>query len=440
MKHCLRDIHINHQLIEALHPYSRNPRTHSKKQIQKLVDSIRTFGFTNPILIDATKRVIAGHGRLAAAKLLGLETVPTICLEYLTEEQVRAYVIADNRLAELAGWDRELLALELQYLDELEIDFDLTITGFDTSEIDVMIEGLDPVGNDDEANEIPAMDTALPPVSREGDLFLLGPHRLLCGDARHKESYQQLMGSHPAHMVFVDPPYNVPMAGHAVGLGSIQHHDFAMAAGEMSEGEFTAFLQALFSHLTAFSQDGAIHFICMDWRHLYELLTAARSAYHEIKNLVVWNKSNGGMGSFYRSKHELILVAKNGPQPHINNFELGQQGRYRTNVWDYAGVNAFREGRLEELSMHPTVKPVALVADAIKDCSHRNGIILDCCAGSGTTLMAAEQTGRKAYVMELDPRYVDTAILRWQSYTGYEAFHAKTGQTFEERRKEVGHE
>ena len=433
-------LHIDYQAVSTLAPAARNPRTHTKKQIQQIANSIRTFGFTNPILIDATHHVIAGHGRLEAAKLLELGTVPTIRLDQLTKEQIRAYVIADNRLAELAGWDQDLLALEFTYLNDLELDFDLTITGFETAEIDLLIESLEPTDDDPTADHIPENDPSVPPVSQPGDLFLLGPHRLFCGDAREDASFHQLMGEEKAQMVFLDPPYNVPIAGHAVGLGSIQHQNFAMASGELSEAEFTQFLHTLFQHLIDHSQDGAIHFICMDWRHLFEVLTATRSLYQELKNLCVWNKDNGGMGSFYRSKHELVLVLKHGTAAHINNFELGQHGRYRTNVWDYPGVNSFHEGRLDELAMHPTVKPVALIADAIKVCSHRGGIILDSCAGSGTTVIAAEQIGRRAYAMELDSQYVDTAILRWQAYTGHDATHAVTGCSFNAMRKERAHE
>jgi DNA modification methylase len=391
---------------------------------------MRTFGFTNPILLDADERIIAGHGRLAAAKVLNLDQVPTIRLDHLNKAQRRAYVLADNKLAELAGWDKDLLALELQYLSELEIDFDLTVTGFEMEEIELYLDTV----------SLPTLDPGVTPVSILGDLWHLGPHRLFCGNATQLDAFDSLMGQDHAQMVFVDPPYNVPIAGHVCGLGTIQHENFAMAAGELSEAEFTQYLHTLFEHLVAHSQEGAIHFICMDWRHLYELLTAARSVYTDLKNLCVWNKSNGGMGTFYRSKHELVLVAKQGTQPHINNFELGQHGRYRTNVWEYPGNNAFHEGRLDELVMHPTVKPVALVADAIKDCSHRGGIILDCCVGSGTTVLAAEQTGRTAYGMELDPRYVDTTVQRWQAYTNLEATHAATRRTFSEVRKERGHD
>jgi len=319
------------------------------------------------------------------------------------------------------------------------MDFDLTVTGFEIEEIELYLDSVSLTPDDPAADVLPTVDPAAPPVSVRGDLWQMGSHRLYCGDATQPDAFTALMGSERAHMVFVDPPYNVPIAGHVCGLGTIQHQNFVMAAGELSEAEFIHFLRMLFAHLVAHSQDGAIHYIAMDWRHLFELLTAARAVYTDLKNLCVWNKSNGGMGTFYRSKHELILVAKQGTQPHINNFELGQHGRYRTNVWEYPGNNAFHEGRSEELVMHPTVKPVALIADAIKDCSHRGGIILDCCAGSGTTLIAAEQTGRTAYGMELDPRYVDTTIHRWQAYTGHVARHAHTGQTFAERQEARSH-
>lgn len=440
MNTSIPDLQVEYRLITSLRPAVRNPRTHSPKQIRQLVASIRTFGFTNPILIDGKDQVIAGHGRLAAAKCLQLDQVPTIRLEHLTEAQRRAYVVTDNKLAELAGWDHDLLTLELQYLSELEIDFDLTVTGFEMEEIELYLDNVSATTDDPAADILPQLDPTTPSISVRGDLWHLGQHRLFCGDAIQLDSFTCLMGSEKAQMVFVDPPYNVPIAGHVCGLGNIQHQNFAMAAGELSEAEFTQYLRTLFAHLVAHSQEGAIHYICMDWRHLYELLTAARTAYTDIKNMCVWNKTNGGMGTFYRSKHELILVAKQGTKPHINNFELGQHGRYRTNVWDYPGSNVFHEGRLNELAMHPTVKPIALIADAIKDCSHRGGIILDCCAGSGTTVIAAEQTRRTAYLMELDPRYVDTIIQRWQNYAGLEATHAETGHTFCEVRRERGYD
>ena len=428
----MRNPHIRLIAPGDLKPYPRNARTHSKKQIRQIADSIRTFGWTNPVLIDAEGGIIAGHGRVEAAKLLGLDQVPTLLIDHLSEAQKRAYILADNKLAENAGWDLEILALELQSLCDLELDFDLEVTGFETAEIDLVIESLEGGEDDPAADALPERDPDAAPVSRPGDLWRLGEHRLLCGDATKAEALDRLLDAEVADMVFVDPPYNVAIEGNVSGLGSVQHRDFAMASGEMSEAEFTAFLTAALTNLAEHSADGSIHFVCMDWRHMAELLAAGRVAYGELKNLCIWNKTNGGMGTFYRSKHELVFVYKNGTAPHINTFELGQYGRSRTNVWDYAGVNSLRAERLEELQMHPTVKPVALMADAIKDCSRRGGLILDSFAGSGSTIIAAEKTGRRAYALELDPGYVDTAVRRWQIYSGQAAVHNETGATFDE--------
>lgn len=418
------------QATDGLKPQARNARTHSEKQLQQIAASIRQFGFTNPVLIDAEGHIIAGHGRVEAAKLLGMGEVPTIRLDHLTETQKRAYVLADNRLAELAGWDRELLTLELGELAALDLDFDIGITGFDTAAVDLLLDEKKPPKPKKE-DEVPEPLEG-PPVTQPGDLWCLGPHRLYCGDARDGVAYQRLLDGKQAQMVFTDPPYNVAINGHVCGNGAIHHREFAMASGEMSEGEFTDFLTLVLKNIAHVSADGSIHFICMDWRHLREVLTAGHRAYDEFKNLIVWNKDNAGMGSFYRSKHEMILVFKNGKAAHINNFGLGEKGRYRTNVWDYPGVNSMKAGRMEELAMHPTVKPTALVADAIRDCSQRKQIVLDAFMGSGTTLIAAEKTGRIAYGLELDPGYIDVAIRRYQAYTGNVATLADTGQTFAE--------
>ena len=415
--------------VSVLVPRPGNPRTHSKKQIRQIAESIRTFGFTNPVLVDDENGIVAGHGRVEAAKLLKMEAVPAIRLAGLSEARIRAYVITDNRLAELAGWDEALLKIEFAYLAELDLDFDLTVTGFDLGEIEMILDDAgDPAAPVD---ILPPPDTG-PPVSRPGDLWILGNHRLLCGDARDPAAYERLMAGEAAQMVFTDPPYNVPIAGHVCGLGSVKHDEFAMASGEMTKPEFTAFLKSVLARLAASSADGSIHFVCMDWRHMGELLGAADGVYAELKNLCVWNKANGGMGSFYRSKHELVFVFKHGTAPHINTFELGQHGRYRSNVWDYAGISGFKAERAEELAMHPTVKPVALVADAIKDCSRKNGIVLDAFSGSGTTIIAAETTGRRGYALEIDPAYVDVAVRRWQLLTGEEAVLDGDGRTFGE--------
>ncbi len=428
----MRDLSVTEIPIAGLVPYHRNARTHSKKQLHQIADSIRTFGWTNPILIDREGGVIAGHGRLEAAKLLGLKAVPTIRIEDMSEEQKRAYILADNKLAENAGWDNEILALELKDLIDLDLEIDITSTGFEMGEIDVLIEGLNSYTGPDPDDDIPPVDPDQPNVSELGELWLLGDHRLLCGNALDAKIYARLLDGEQAQMVFTDPPYNVPVDGHVSGLGSVRHAEFAMASGEMSEEAFTAFLKTVFGLMVDHSVDGAIHFVCMDWRHLYELLTAGRAAYSELKNLCVWNKTNGGMGSFYRSKHELVAVFKAGTAPHVNNVALGSHGRYRTNVWDYAGANALGNGRDEALAMHPTVKPVAMVADAILDCSTRGGLVLDAFSGSGSTILAAERTGRRAAAIEIEPHYVDVAIRRFEASTGIDAVEARSGLRFRE--------
>lgn len=431
----LRDLEVTWRPVEELKPATRNARTHSQKQVEQIAASIRRFGFNNPVLVDADNRIIAGHGRVLAARHLGHDRVPTLRLDHLSEAEKRAYILADNKLAEKAGWDEELLALELQDLIEIDPDFEIEITGFDTVEIDRLTDGMQSA-DEDADDVIPEREDEVPPVSRLGDLWLLGRHRVLCGNALEAEAYERLMGGEKAQMSITDPPYNVPIDGHVGGAGCVKHRPFVMASSEMSEAEFTTFLTTAFRHMAAYSQDGAIHYLFMDWRHQQEMLSAGRSAYTELKNLVVWSKDNAGMGTFYRSQHELVFVFKNGTAPHINNFGLGATGRYRTNVWQYPGANTFRRGRLEDLADHPTVKPVALVADAIRDCSRRKGVILDPFLGSGTTIMAAERTGRIGYGMELDPRYVDVILRRWTASGGAPPRHAEGGRTFDEMTRE----
>ncbi len=417
--------------IAELRPSPRNPRTHSKKQIRQIADSINQFGFTNPVLISDTCEIIAGHGRVEAAKQLGLETVPTLKLSHLDATQRRAYLLADNKLALNAGWDHDVLAIELQALIDLE--FDLEITGFSLAEVDLALEDArasSPENGDTEDNKLIPMQSGSA-LTRSGDLWILGRHRLLCGDSRNRDAFAVLLQDERADLVFTDPPYNVAIDGHVCGLGRIRHREFAMGVGEMSQEAFTAFLQTTLGHAAAVSRDGAIAYVCMDWRHTSELLAAGRAVFSEFKNLCVWNKTNAGMGSFHRSKHELVFVFKVGDAPHTNSFGLGSTGRYRTNVWDYAGVNTRRSGRAEELAMHPTVKPVALVAEAIKDCSKRGEIVLDPFGGSGSTLVAAERTGRQARLIEFDGAYCDQIVRRFQHLTGKQATHSATGQTFE---------
>ncbi len=405
--------------IKELKPWANNARIHSKKQVRQIADSIAQFGFTNPVLIDESGTILAGHGRVAAAKLLGMDHVPCLRFEHMTEAEKRAYVLADNKLALNAGWDENLLAAELGALMSDDLDFDVEITGFSIAEIDTLMDAVTPEEEGNPADE--AVPDEAPARVHRGDIWQLGRHRLICGDAQDADTITSLMDGETATMVFTDPPYNVPIEGHVGNSGKTQHREFAMASGEMSASEFTRFLQRAFRNLADHSVDGSIHFICMDWRHMGEMLQAGQGAYDELKNLIVWAKDNGGMGTFYRSRHELIFAFKKGDAPHINTFELGQHGRYRTNVWEYRGVNTMRAGRMEELALHPTVKPVQMIADAIRDVSGRGDIVLDVFSGSGSTLIAAEKTGRRGYLSEFDEIYCDRIIARWEAYAKDEA-------------------
>jgi DNA modification methylase len=416
--------------VDALMPYAGNARLHSKKQIRGLAKSITAIGFVGAILADEKGMIIAGHARLEAALLLGFERVPVLRVKNLSEAQKRTFILADNRIAEKATWDHRQLAVEFKTLITLDPAFELTVTGFEMGEIDATIAILDGGDEADSIDDLVAPDPAAA-VSKPGDLWQLGVHRLICGDARSQTSYQALMTHELAGMVFTDPPYNVPIKGHVSGKGQHNHREFAMASGEMSDEEFLAFLAAVIALLTTFSKDGSVHFVCMDWKHIFPLLQAGHAHYDTLLNLCVWNKTNGGMGSLYRSKHELVAVFRNGKAAHINNVQLGRHGRNRTNVWDYAGLNAPVAGRDRALALHPTVKPVAMVADALRDCSNRGDTVLDPFCGSGTTLIAAERTGRVARCMEIDPLYVDAALRRWQKATGERAVHAETGALFD---------
>ena len=428
---------VETRLIASLKPNPRNARTHSKKQIRQIADSIVACGFTVPVLIDENSMLIAGHGRLEAAKLLGLKRIPAIRLHGLSKAQKRALLIADNKIAENAGWDRERLAIELPELAELLIEesLDISITGFEPVEIDQLVSDFEE-DTADPADTIRTDWLSPAPVTQPGDIWQLGPHRLLCGDTRQAANLTRLLGGEQAAMAFLDPPYNVRV-GSVVGRGRRKHDEFAMASGEMSRQEFVAFLIETLGHAATHSRAGALHYVCMDWRHLSELLEAGQQTYGEMLNLAVWVKSNAGQGSFYRSQHELIGVFRVGEAPHLNNIQLGRHGRSRSNVWHYAGVNSFRAGRMDELSVHPTVKPIALVADAIKDCTRRQDVVLDTFCGSGTTVLAAERVGRRAFGLELEPRYIDVAIRRWQTFTRRDAVHVETQFTFDERALEL---
>lgn len=315
----------------------------------------------------------------------------------------------------------------------MDPEFDLSSTGFSLDDVEIMIDGLTVCGEDAPAPAPAAPDRSRPAISKVGDLWTLGDHKILCGDALQPSSFEALLGAERAQVVIADGPYNVRINGNVSNSG--KHPEFVMASGEMSRDEFADFLTAAFANLIAFSVDGSVHFLFIDWRHLAEMVLATVQ-YAEMKNLIIWNKQSAGMGSFYRSKHELVWTMKNGTARHINNFGLGEKGRHRSNVWDYAGLAGGTAGRAEDLAMHPTVKPVAMIADALKDCSKKGGIVLDCFGGSGTTLIAAEQNGRRARLIELDPAYVDVTIRRWEADTGGKALLADDERSFIQIEKE----
>jgi DNA modification methylase len=408
---------IRQAAVGMLRAHPANAHAHSKKQIAKIARSIRQFGFTAPIIVDENNVILAGHGRWLAAQHLGLELVPVVVLSGLSDAERRAYLLADNKLVEDAGWDRAALALELKELAPLLADagLDIHLTGFEAVEIDQLLTDFEEDAADPQDSIDPKwwQDRV---VSKPGDQWVLGPHKLLCGDARSAADIARLMAHCRADMAFLDPPYNVRIR-RVVGRGKTKHSEFAMASGEMSSPDFVRFLSTVLDAAAAVSRNGAVHFVCMVWRHIGELMAAAKPIYGGTINIAVWVKSNAGQGSFYRSQHELIGVFRVGKATHLNNIELGRHGRSRSNVWQYGGVNSFRAGRMEELRSHPSAKPVALVADAIKDCTRRGDVVLDTFSGSGTTIMAAERVGRHARALEIEPRFVDVAIRRWQAFT-----------------------
>jgi DNA modification methylase len=414
---------------DAIRPNRNNPRKHSPQQIRKLERDMRKNGFINPILITQDGEVMAGHARLEASRLAGLTEVPVIRLTF-TKAQAMARNIWDNKSSDLSQFDHGLLGLAMKELAEL--DFDIEHTGFSVGESDLLIASFLGSQFDDADQEIPP--PIGPAISQPGDVWILGTHRVACGDAQIPISYSWLMDGKLAHAAFTDVPYN--LAAHQIsGKGKIRHRSFKMAAGEMSDGRYREFLESALRQMALHSVDGSLQYHCIDWRQAGVIQTAAESIYSQLLNICVWVKSNGGMGSLYRSRHEFVLVFKNGKKSHRNNIELGRHGRNRTNVWEYAGGNSFSgrvtdEGNLQ--NFHPTVKPVQMIADAILDCTARGEIVLDPFLGSGSTLIAAERTGRRCFGMEIDPVYLDVAIRRWQTHTGDHAVHAVSGRRFEE--------
>jgi DNA modification methylase len=423
----LIEIEIQYRPVGDLALDSRNPRQHSQRQINQISDSIREFGFIVPIVVDHASQVVIGHGRVLAAKQLKMPRIPVVEIRHLSPAQLKAFRIADNRLAQNAHWDERLLGETLLELKELDRDFDLSITGFSLPEIDLAIQKLSEAAVEDIDDA--SSETGVQ-VCQLGDVWELGGHHVHCGDATSEAALLRLMTDDRADVVFVDPPYNVRIYGYASPNGKVRHREFAQGSGELSQEDFIRFLAGSCTLLKNYSKNGAIHFICIDWKHVDQLLAAGREVYTELKNIVVWVKSTAGMGSLYRSRHELICVFKSGTGRHTNNIELGKNGRDRSNVWHYDSAGTQSRKGNNVLELHPTVKPVQLVMDALLDCSNRGDIVLDCFLGSGTTLLAAERTGRICRGIELDPLYVDTAIRRWQNLTGQDAVRVSDGKLF----------
>ena len=410
--------------------YKQNARQHSSRQIKSITKSIDQFKFINPIIVDKDKVIIAGHGRWLAAQKLGLEKIPCIEAKHLNKEEVKAYRLADNKLAENATWDDDLLRIELNALLNVDYEFDIELTGFETPEIDILLTTDPEASREDEAESpLPSYEDT---VTKPGDAWQLGSHTVICGDCRDDDIVKRLMGRKRARMIITDPPYNVPIEGHARGNGKNKHDEFVMASGEMSCDEYIEFLSMAFKQLLAISCEGSLHYIFMDWRHVWEIQSAGKQVYDSLVNLCVWNKTNGGMGSFYRSQHELVFVFKKGKKPHINNIELGKHGRYRTNVWTCAGLTSFGKDREEGLAIHPTTKPVTLLKDVMLDASKHGDIVVDAFLGAGSTLIAAEAVGRRCFGIEIDPRYVDVTIERWMRMTDETPTHVESGLSFTE--------
>ena len=425
---CPLDRDLNPVLVslDGLKPIGRETRKHPSAQIQKLQASLVQFGFVLPIVVDGNNQVVAGWALVQAAKKLGLTDAPVVIVADLDEAQLRLLRLTLNRLSEDASWNIDELKLEFADILEIDPQNDLRLSGFEMGEIDMALGG----GADDEEDELPKLSDGAEPKTKPGDLWVLGEHRLLCADALVAENYDRLLEGEPPQLVFTDPPWNIPIEGNVSGLGATKHANFVMGCGEMTAAQFETFLAKSLGHAAAHSVDGAIQFVCMHWSRMSELLDAAATLSLETKNLCVWNKSNAGMGSLYRSKHELIFVFKKGAAPHINNVELGRFGRHRANVWDYPGQNFFNNTAKSKLAVHPTPKPVALVADAIRDCSDRGGIVLDPFGGAGSTLIAAEKTGRRARLIEIDPRYVDVIVQRWEHISGKSAIRVELPGSF----------
>jgi DNA modification methylase len=416
--------------IDSIKPYDRQLRRHDRQKINKLKKLIRHFGQIIPVIVDANRTVIDGHCVLQVMRELGSGDIAVIEVSGRSDPEIKALRLALNRLTADAAWDNQQLRAEFEHL--ISLSFDLDLTAFDTAEIDHVLDLDLPTANVVEDEEqIPVVQAQA--VSKLGDIWICGDHRIGCGNANDGDFVGRVRDGTLANVSFVDPPYNVPISGFVSGKGRNQHREFVQGTGEMSPEQFTTFLVASLKVLQTSSSPQALIYACMDWRHVHELISAGRQCALELYNICVWAKTNAGMGSLYRNQHELICVFKAGTETPVNNVELGRHGRNRSNLWTYRGFNSFGCDREESLATHPTVKPVAMVADALRDVTKRGGTVLDTFLGSGSTLIAAEETGRRCLGTELDPLYVDVTVRRWQTHVHRDAIHAATGELFCDR-------
>ncbi|WP_156677941.1 site-specific DNA-methyltransferase [Sphingomonas profundi] len=423
-------IHVENVPPASLTPPAREVRRRTRQHVQRIARSLSEFGFLVPLIVDGQMRIVAGHSRWEAAKLLGLSSVPVIRVEHLTEGQLRLFAIADNKLPEGVEWDQDQLRIEFGEIELVAPELELSSSGFAIAEIDTMYgrHRTTQLSEHDDEPEPPAEDS----VNRLGDVWRLGRHAFACGDARDSALIGRLLNGASVRTLLSDPPWNLKIEGVVSGNGRVKHADFVMAAGEMTKPAFTAFLGDFLGAAKPHLSPGALAYVYMDWRNYDALVAAAVASGFEQKNMLVWCKDNAGMGSMYRSQHELVGLFKADDAPHTNNINLGRHGRNRANCLFYPGVNSFGKGRDRQLKAHPTCKPVSMLADLILDSSAPGEIILDPFGGSGSTLIAAEKVDRTACLIELDPGYADGIVRRFERVVGTPALHVETGLSFAE--------
>jgi DNA modification methylase len=415
--------------LDKIEPYDDNPRDHPDEQIAMLKKSVNKHGFNNPVLIGPADDVagkhelIAGHARLQAAKQLGMSTVPAIILSHLDGNERRAYRLADNAIALKGDWSMDLLQEEMAFQMEWDLEFDAEALGFEVGEADALAEAFRSEFDEEEEEAPPAPSRERDAISELGTIWQIGPHRIACGSALDPELWGELMDGREADVVISDMPFNVPVNGHVSSSG--QHSEFAQASGEMSEQEFADFVRKAFELQERYARPGSLSYQFIDWRSVELMIREGRKIYERLINLCVWVKPAAGMGSLYRSRHELVCVFHKGGAPHQNNVELGKHGRFRTNVWEYAGCTGFSEDREDNLAMHPTVKNTQMIADAIMDSTAAGDLVVDAFLGSGTSALAAARTKRHCFGIEIDPHYVDLAVERLLKEVGGDAVDQK---------------